>query len=161
MAKRLKLEIEFESTYQMLGIATTLSDFSLAHHLGDAIGQKFCQEAEIHFSLRSGEMSLPLFFASDNRNHLDYFLLPNKQSGAVLFPSERRFDYWLVCGGEGDPEMQVLAKDIQKVKGVQFCFAMDAGKIKESSIFFEDLELGTAELVRKHKGSVSGEDALW
>lgn len=160
MAKRLKLELGFENPYHMLGISTTLNDFRLAHFMSEVCELQFRQVGEISTRLKSGEFLLPLFVASDKRNHIDYFLLPNKKDGAVLFPAERRFDFWLLSCGEGDTGLSDLGRKLQRIPNVQFCFEMDADKLKEASVFFEDLELGTVELLR-NKGRISREDAYW
>lgn len=161
MPKRLKLEVGSSIPYQMLGIATTLPDFRLAHFLSLSTGLSFEQQGQLDFHTRETTLTLPFFAAFDRSNAVHYLLLPNKGENFILFPAERRFDYWMLLGGEGKPEIPALVKLLQKIKEVQFSARLDPHKLKDADAFFEDLEVGTSSLLRKWKGGIPKGDALW
>lgn len=161
MARRLKLDIGSDTIYRMLGITTTLSDYRLAYYLSGASRLSFSQEGEIITQLSSGILSLPVFAARDRRNALYYFLIPNKKDGLVLFPTERRFDYWLLVGGDGEPMLSDLGRTLQRNSHIQFCYEMDTSRLKESEGFFVDVELGTMDILHRWKGRLNEEDTMW
>lgn len=161
MPKRLKLEVGSTIPYQMLGIATTLPDFRLAHFFSLTSGLRFEQQGLLECHIRESTLALPFFAAFDRVNGLHYLLLPNKGDGFILFPAERRFDYWLLLGGEGKADIPALVKRLQKIPEVQFSARLEPHKLKDADAFFEDLEVGTSSLLRQWKGSVPPHDALW
>ncbi|HRY97554.1 MAG TPA: IPExxxVDY family protein [Bacteroidales bacterium] len=161
MARRLKLDIAPEYPYRLLGISCTLQDFRLAYFLSGSSGLDFCQEEEIAMHMPHFSGQLPLFAARDPRNKVDFFLLANKLDGLAVLVSERRFDYWLISGGDGDPDLVGMGRDLMRYPGVQFCHELDVTKLKDAEAFFTDLEVGTIPLLRRWKGRVSEEDARW
>ncbi|MBE0641726.1 MAG: hypothetical protein IH599_06800 [Bacteroidales bacterium] len=161
MAKRLKLDVGPEYPYRMLGIASTLRDYQLAHILTRATRLDYRQEGEIEAHMSLSVFRLPLFAAQDKRNKVDYFLLPNKQDGQVVIVSERRFDYWLISGGDGEPELPALGKMLMQWSGIQFCYELDVSRLKEAEAFFTDLEMGTMKLQRRWRGRMREEEARW
>jgi hypothetical protein len=161
MPKRLKLEVGSHIPYQMLGIATTLPDFRLAHFLSGITGLSFIQQGSLDCFIRGARLELPFFAALDRINALHYFVLANKGADFILFPSERRFDFWLLIGGEGKADIPSLVKQLQKMGEIQFSARLDPHTLKEAHAFFEDLEVGTSSLLRQGKGGVAHGDALW
>jgi len=161
MAKRLKLEVSVDYPYRMLGIASTLRDYRLAYILTRATGLDYRQEIEIEVHTSLAAFSLPLFAARDKRNRVDYFLLTNKQDDRVVIASERRFDFWLISGGDGDPDLPALGKALMQWPGIQFCYELEVSRLKEAEAFFTDLELGTVQLLRRWHGRVKEAEARW
>ena len=161
MAKRVKILPVSEAPFRSLGITSTLKDYQLAFGLGKLTSLAFRQEDDLAVHLAGQEVSLPLFAARDEKEHLYYFLIPNKIEGLVLFPSERHFDFWLLLGGDCVPPMKTLTRALQGLNKVQFCHEADLSKLREAPAFFQDLEIETDKIIRRWEGRRGAEGSMW
>lgn len=141
MARRIKLEIEPEWPYRLLGITSPLNDYRLVHYLSQVTGLTFQRMDDLIVNLAAHTFQLPLFTAKDKVLRVDYLLIPNRMEGLSLIPSEKRFDYFLIAGGEGKAPFDSISRKLQKNPHILFSHVVDITQWKEAPLFFHDLEM--------------------
>lgn len=141
MARRIKLELEHEWPYRILGITATIQDYRLAHFISQKTGLLFQRQEDLSLDLPSKTWSLPLYTARDKELRVDYIIIPNRMENTYLIPAEKRFDYFLIAGGDGKPPLEKMARTLQKTQHILFCHSLELEKWRDAPYFFHDLEM--------------------
>ena len=123
--KKIKLILDDESEFPILGISSARSDHSLAWELNTHMDLSF-QKASTCFLLpnKSKEIMAYEYYIHQNEDDQSkYFLVKNKQNASVLFTQNERLDYFLILRENYRCELEDLIRDIRKVNGIIAVFS--------------------------------------
>lgn len=125
--KKIKLEIDEEIEFPILGLSTALADYRLAWELN----------SKLNLSFRKLDDSTFFSIPDKNKKNIDYeyysyvneeemskfFLVKNKQRGSTLFNDRERLDFFLVLRDNFIYEIEDLISELRKIEGVIAVFS--------------------------------------
>lgn len=137
---RLKLEIEYDYEFFLLGISSHAKDYRLCWAINNALTIDMRQDKELLISLRKDEApsAFSLYFYNDVDNFKYYFLVSNKSSSGILIPELKQMDYFLLIRNNLNPdEKQKIATTVKNINLVLATLQIDPGglKSKQNLIF--------------------------
>ncbi len=131
--KKLQLEVEEDLAFMLFGFVSGHKASKLCFFLNQMASFEFERVADLKlpdFNPKS-ETSFSKFAFQDEENHLDFYLLANKEFGMTLFPELKQFDYLLIVrGGLEFFDAGAFSREGMKINGVQLIAPIEAGKIK-------------------------------
>lgn len=134
--KKIKLEIDDEIEFPILGLSTALGDYRLAWELNSKLGLMFRRsEEENYFSIpdRSKKDVDYEYYSYVNEEEMSkFFLVKNKQKGSVLFGDRERLDFFLVLRDNFIYDLDDLITDLRKIKGVIAVFSFSSSEFEFS-----------------------------
>ncbi len=143
MVKKLKVIIDYDDAYLLLGIVSTFADYQLVHHINKAMGFNFAKYQDFVFH-EVDKKPLPFswyYFRSDEMK-IKSFLIANHHPKQKLLPGYRQIDYLLIIEKSGNrSELDALTATLRKVKGVTGVFKMNLSKIKGIELLLEKNEM--------------------
>ena len=132
--KKIKLILDDESEFAILGISSARSDHSLAWELNTHMDLSF-QKASTCFLLPNKNKEIMAYEYYIHQNEDDqskYFLVKNKQNASVLFTQNERLDYFLILRENYRCELEDLIRDIRKVNGIIAVFSFTSNDFEFS-----------------------------
>ncbi len=131
--KKLQLEVEEDVAFSLFGFVSGHKASKLCFFLNQVASFDFERVADLKlpdFNPKS-ETSFSKFAFHDEENHLDFYLIANKEMGVILFSELKQFDYLLIVrGGLEFFDGLNFAREGMKINGVQLIAPIDAEKIK-------------------------------
>ncbi|HWB64269.1 MAG TPA: IPExxxVDY family protein [Chitinophagales bacterium] len=128
-----KIKNEFDTDYQLVGVASTLKEYKLCHHLNTLLGCDFKKLDELVFEPkdRSRTITFSVFKAHDEETNNDFVVFTNRNLGEFLLPEVNNFDYIIQVNGKYTKEqMKDLLGGIKNFSGVLMCAPIPLRKIK-------------------------------
>ncbi len=154
MAKKVKIEIDFDQDNFLVGISCHRKDYWIAYKINETlkINLKRTEDLPV-FNNKLGELiCYPLYFYHDFDCEINFYLLINHNKKAKLFPSQKTTDYFLLINGPASENfVQDKVKKIKAIPNVLMAFEIGLSKIKVIDNFLEDLELHMLEVSKKMK----------
>ena len=154
MAKKFKIEIDFNLENSLIGISCHKKDYWIAFQLNELlhINLRRFEDLSIYKSQHDAHLRYPLFYYSDNDQLINYYFFSNHNQEGKLFPAQKTIDYFLLINGiVGDDKLQQFLDAIRKKPGIIAAFNLDLKKIKNYEDFLTDLELYMMEIVQSKK----------
>lgn len=144
MARKNKLEpAEFEPQGTLIGIASSMRAFQLAHFMNKAIYIDLASTDDLKITGESGTdlEYFPLYYYYDNELRTDFYLFANSNGNAFVFPALRQMNYLLLLMGAAyDEHIRNFTREIRKIPGVQAVSLIDQTKVKNIEYFFYDFD---------------------
>lgn len=131
--KKFELEVKADVDFLLFGLVSDFKPSKLSHFLGH-ISLEFerINDLELPDFNPNSEISFSRFACMDEENHLDFYLIANKEFGYWLFKELRKFDFLLIIrGGLEFFDQERFVKDCRQVKGVQFIASIENDKLKQ------------------------------
>jgi hypothetical protein len=141
--KKRKLETEIQFDFTLLGLITSMKEYTLAWHINKTLEVELVKEKDIEIEFVSKSNILISNYLHHSM-HCYYRILRNKSinqfddENAYIVPELRRFDFLLLAKGYEDTvTLDELKKRIGSIPKVQFvqAFAVDKLKSRENLIF--------------------------
>lgn len=133
--KKLQLEVEEDLAFLLFGLVSSHKVSKLVFFLNQ-IGNldfKRCQDLLLPDFNPKSETSFSKYDFIDEENHLDFYLLANKEFGLCLFKNLRQFDYLVIVrGGFEFFDAVTFAKNSMKLQGIQLAAPIENEKIKST-----------------------------
>lgn len=134
--KKIKLEIDDEIEFPILGISTALGDYRLAWELNSKLNLKFeCSVEGTYFSIpnKSKKMVDYDYYSYVSEEDMSkFFLVKNKQQGSTLFSDRERLDFFLVLRDNYTYDIEDLILDLRKIKGIIAVFPFSSSEFEFS-----------------------------
>lgn len=138
--KKLLLKIEPDYDFKLVGIVCALPGYRIGWLFNQTL--TFVLERDEDIEVHLPRHAEPVFFEFyryvEEELRLEYYLLANKNNGALLVPEMRQVDYWMLIKGVFENlNEEILLKQIKKISSVQTAFFADINslKSKENLIF--------------------------
>ncbi len=133
--KKLQLEVEEDLAFLLFGLVSSHKVSKLVFFLNQIGNLDFRRSADLllpDFNPKS-ETSFSKFDFIDEENHLDFYLLANKEFGLCLFNDLRQFDYLVIVrGGLEFFDASNFTKESMKLQGIQLAAPIENEKIKST-----------------------------
>jgi hypothetical protein len=121
--KKLQLEVEEDLSFLLFGLVSNHKASKLLFFLNQVESLNFERVADLDlpdYNPKS-EISFSKFAYFDEENHLDFYLLANKEFGLCLFNDLKQFDYLLIVrGGIEFFEEKKFTRSCMQLSGIQF-----------------------------------------
>ena len=134
--KKMKLEIDDEIEFPILGISTALGDYRLAWELNSKLKLKFQRSQEGKFFTIPDKSKKNIdyeYYSYVNEEEMSkFFLVKNKQKGSTLFSDRERLDFFLVLRDNFVWDEEDLLSDLRKIKGVIAVFSFSSAEFEFS-----------------------------
>ena len=118
--KRIKLELDEEIEFPIIGISTALNDYRLAWQLNINLDLSFQKENNF-FTLPNKQKELKSYeyYLHQNEDDLSkYFLVKNSQQGSVLFSDSEKLDFFLILRENYIHPIEDLIRDLRMINGI-------------------------------------------
>ena len=154
MAKKIKIEIDFNQDNILIGISCHKKDYWTAFQLNELL----------HINLRrfddfcaykpklDTQLFYPLYYYSDTDSMINYYFFSNHNQEGKLFPAQKTIDYFLLINGVlAENKLEKLVGDIRNRTGIIAAYNLDLKRIKNYEDFLTDLELYMIEIIQQKK----------
>jgi hypothetical protein len=161
MARRAKLENDFEHLDGFIGISYHLRDYRLVYDINKALGLELEKTDDLPvFNSRTQAMSEYSCYTSTDRDTLiTCFLVSNSGSDGLMLPQHKLADFFLLIKGAGGSGMeQILSDQIKNLPNVLTTFIIDQEKTANIEVLISDLEMHEIGLKRISKGNKQEEE---
>ncbi|MEJ6505298.1 MAG: IPExxxVDY family protein [Crocinitomicaceae bacterium] len=119
--KKIKLEIDEEIEFPILGLSTALADYRLAWELNSKLNLSFRKlDGTTFFSIpdkNKKDIDYEYYSYVNEEEMSKFFLVKNKQRGSTLFNDRERLDFFLVLRDNFIYEIEDLISDLRKIEG--------------------------------------------
>lgn len=132
--KKIKLELDEEREFPILGISTPLGDHRLAWELNTNLDLYF-KKAFDPFSLpnKNREIKSYEYYIHENEDDQSkYLLVKNKQNASVLFTQSEKLDFFLIIREDYINEPEDLISRLRKLNGVVAVFSFTSSDFEFS-----------------------------
>ena len=134
--KKMKLEIDDEIEFPILGISTALGDYRLAWELNSKLNLKFQRSQEGKFftipDKSKKNIDYEYYYYVNEEEMSKFFLVKNKQKGSTLFSDRERLDFFLVLRDNFIWDEEDLISDLRKIKGIIAVFSFSSNEFEFS-----------------------------
>jgi hypothetical protein len=130
--KKLQLEVEEDLSFLLFGLVSNHKASKLLFFLNQVDSLNFERVADLDlpdYNPKS-EICFSKFAYFDEENHLDFYLLANKEFGLCLFNDLKQFDYLLIVrGGIEFFDEKMFTRSCMQLSGIQFMAPITNPKI--------------------------------
>lgn len=134
--KKIKLEIDEEIEFPILGLSTALADYRLAWELNSKLNLSFRKlDGSTFFSIpdkNKKDIDYEYYSYVNEEEMSKFFLVKNKQRGSTLFNDRERLDFFLVLRDNFIYEIEDLISDLRKIEGVIAVFSFSSSEFEFS-----------------------------
>ncbi len=119
--------------FELIAVSANVKGYRMAWLLNKALKIDFCRQRDFEFSNPSaGRFSRhEIYLFEDHLNYLDYVLISNKDTGAILIPELKAADFLLMIRGSNAPmHLDDIYLKVRNAPEIQTDFKVDAEKIK-------------------------------
>ena len=130
--KKLQLEVEEDLSFLLFGLVSNHKASKLLFFLNQIESMNFERVADLDLPdyNPNSEISFSKFAHFDEENHLDFYLLANKEFGLCLFNELRQFDYLLIVrGGTEFFDDKKFSRSCMQLNGIQFIASITNPKL--------------------------------
>lgn len=146
--KRIKNELDTD--YRIIGIATSLKEYKLCHHLNRLLECDFRKLKDVVFEPvdRTRTSQFSVFKASATDGQTDYLVFANKSTGEVLLPEVGNFDFLFQITGKNDNDfIQNCVEQIKAFPEVLLTAEIPLKKIKSKERLVYEEEKPARKLI--------------
>jgi len=132
--KRIKLELDEEIEFPILGISTALPDYRLVWKLNKNMDLSFQKENNF-FTLpnKKKELKSYEYYIHQNEDDLSkFFLVKNSQEGSTLFSDSEKLDFFLVLRENYIHSADDLIRDLRMINGIVAVFSFSSNEFEFS-----------------------------
>ncbi|HEY0262796.1 MAG TPA: IPExxxVDY family protein [Chitinophagales bacterium] len=129
-----KEEIDYRE-FKLIGISTSLSDFTVCYHLNEILQADFQRMDDHEVVLKNGQKStfFRVFQWNDEVKDVQYLFADNRSGNELLFPEIPGVDYVLkIAGMLKDEDVQPILKSLKEIEYVQTAMLLNTIKLKNS-----------------------------
>jgi hypothetical protein len=150
MPKKHKLSLHEPANYSVIGIACHLREYRMAFLLNGKLHFRFRRLADLVIADGSESRNYAFYMFGHPDDRIDYFLVQNHHPDGKLVPAQKGVDYFMIADESLDRrKVKEITGRIQELPQVLAVFPLDAAKIKNAGILFEEIELQLLEQKNK------------
>jgi hypothetical protein len=131
--KTLKLKIEENADYRMIGISSHENDYRLVWAINNQMKMQFVRIDNLVIIDEKSklEMEFSRYLCPDEGRYLKYYLISNRCPNGYLFPELRNLDFLLQVVGDTDHTvLEEMAKSFRKIEIVSAVFTIRPEQIR-------------------------------
>jgi len=157
MARKPRIEFNFEPADVFIGITTSIPMYRLVHFINQqTILNLVCEnEMPVYFEKQDASFNFRFYHCSNENMFSDFSLVSNSNEGLALIPKLRQFNFFLVIQGAiPASERTQLVSQIKAIQGVQIAVALNQNPLPELGPVLQDVELHLIELKKEKAGKL-------
>jgi hypothetical protein len=130
--KKIFLDIGFDYDFLLLGIVSQEKAHRLVWFINKGLGYSFSHAGELTlYDNENVSSEFTRYEFKDEINHLEFFLIENKDESNYLLPELRHVDYFMMIKGALDfLDVKRLTDNIKPLEPVQLVTEIDHHKLK-------------------------------
>jgi len=159
MGKRLIVDSNFLSDFNIIGIAYHLYDYQLSFHLNKSLQINLKKTADFKTFTLKGESLHSFSFANyaDFENRIEFYLVSNHDQDGLLIPALKQIDFFLIIQGIENmgisgftlSGLDDLIQHIRIVPNILAAYEIQKNNIKGIDVIISDIELHLLD-IEKH-----------
>jgi hypothetical protein len=135
--KKLKLNIEQDNDYLLLGLVSAEPDYKLSLSLNKKFGISLKNIAPLVLPDNNSEQTFSRFSNCDEPSDLTFSLISNRTGKNFLLNKLRNVDYiLLIQNSERNTDLNKLTLSLREIKTVTAIFNIDLNTIKEKNLHY-------------------------
>uniref|UniRef100_UPI00404AB630 IPExxxVDY family protein n=1 Tax=Fluviicola sp. TaxID=1917219 RepID=UPI00404AB630 len=126
--KRHVLTLDHTVDFEMIGICSHHSDYRLVWGLNQLLHLHLAKADDffvIHSKKGLVQSQHSYYFWSDEENHMEYYLIKNKNEGKFLIPEKNQIDYFLFLRDNVFYELDEILEKVKKVTSIMAAYIID------------------------------------
>ena len=154
MQKKLKLNIESDDDYTLIGVVSHLKDYRLIWFINEKLHLQMVKMVDLRiFQDKKNEFNtFSMFYYDFPETFKTYYLIANNGEKGPLFPEHKQTEYFILIKGNVTEEQQnELVRSLYTIVNVLTVHSISLSSIKNIENFFSDLELHMLEISKKNK----------
>ena len=131
--KTLKLKIEENADYRMIGISSHENDYRLVWAINNQLKMQFVRIDNLVIIDEKSKLDLEFsrYLYPDEDRYLKYYLISNRCPNGYLFPELRNLDFLLQVVGDTDHTvLEEMTKNFRKIEIVSAVFTIRPEQIR-------------------------------
>lgn len=130
--KKVFLDIGFDYDFMLLGIVSLEKAHRLVWFINRELSYQFAHDGELVLYEEEIPVAAYTKYAfTDEINHLDFFLIENKDESSYLIPELRQVDFFMMIKGALDfLDVKTLITNMKPIEPIQLITEIDHQKLK-------------------------------
>lgn len=131
--KNLKLDINHEINYTLIGISSHENDYRLVWAINNGLKINYIRTDNllVHYPKLKIDAAFSKFTYVDEERFLTYYLISNRCPDGILFPEIKNIDFLMQVVGELDKKsIEALLKSLRKIEIISAAYIIKPGLIK-------------------------------
>lgn len=148
MPRPQRLDTAAEPADAFIGIVTNMSIIQMAHFINQKTSLNLVRKADlpVYFEKTKKLVDFKFFHCQNDDYRSDFCLLGNSNSGTILLPSHKQFNYFLIAlGAIPNNKIAQLVLHIKSISAVQIAANLDQNSIAGIPSILIDIELHLSE----------------
>jgi hypothetical protein len=140
--KKLKLIIEEQIRYKVIGISSHENDYRLVWSMNEKLKMHFLRIENLlfHNARLKADLEFSRYLFHDEDRYLKLYLISNRCPDGFLFPELKNIDFLLqITGVINEAEMKDLVKKLKTVPVVSAVFVLEPEKIRGMGKVLEEI----------------------
>jgi len=102
VVKKLKVSIDYNDAFMLLGVVSTFADYQLVHYINKAMGFNFAKYRDFVFhDVEKNPATYSWYYCRSDEMKIKSFLIANHHPKQKLLPDYRQIDYLLIFEKSG------------------------------------------------------------
>jgi hypothetical protein len=142
MVKKIKLSSGRSYNYTTIGIACHMKDYRFTFFINGQLGFHFRRLDDLVSGEENATRGYSFYIYENQEDRRHYYLVSNYHEEGRLIPSEKGADYFLIVN-DILPQSRIkeMVTKIQKIPQALAAYEIQAGKVKNLEIIFEEIEV--------------------
>lgn len=157
MARKPRIEFDYEPADSFIGITASIPLYRLVHHINQTTFLNLVCEKDIpvYFEKPGASFNFSFFHCRDEDSFTDFCMVSNSNEGLKLIPKLKQFNYLLILQGALPQEKCTqLVSRIKDIQGVQIAASINQEPLPELGPILQDIELHLIELKKEKAGTL-------
>lgn len=143
MAKITKHHLDFENEidYDLIGICSHVGDYRLVWSINESLNVNLIKASELfEMTNKKGVLTSqhPYYFAHNEADRWDLYLIKNKNEGKFLIPEKQQIDYFLFVCNNFTVDIDLWVDELRSIESVIAAYAFDPEELSSTEqIVFE------------------------
>jgi hypothetical protein len=135
---RVKLDIEQNNDYVLLGLVTTEPDYKLSLSINKKFGISLKNISSIKINRdNESEQTFSRFSNNDDRAEFIFYLIANRSDKGFLLNKLKNVDYLLqIQNSEKEVDLNLITTNLREIDTVTAVFNIDADTIKDKNLHY-------------------------
>lgn len=134
MSKRKVIKLELEENYDflMLGLVSTAKDYRICFQLNKLLELDLCKQKDIELKTnKTGNTDHFSFYEFVNEDQVEYYFICNKGKTTGLIPEYKQLDYFFIIKNQiGDFESSDFIKKLNSISLILGVYPINASMLK-------------------------------
>ncbi len=151
MVKKLRLNIDYNQEYVVIGIPCHLKYYRIAYLINKKLSLHLMKiEDLVILSKKKQYPKFVIYYYKDEENFNSFYLISNKSQNGNLIPEQKQTDYFLFIDNFLNKQTKdKLIKEIREIPNVLTAYEINPLSIKDINKILSDLEIHITNIQKK------------